>query len=135
MEASEIFVPSSVIAGPPIERVVPSTRTAVLPNGVNVSPPAVSALLLKLLEPAVARAIVDVPAIREPALLIEYVVPSTVMAGNPGRSVEWPISKPPAVPGRAVNVSEPIGSNDVVAVGVETGKLEVPATRKDDPRE
>lgn len=86
--ASESLVPFSVIAGPPTESVVPSTTAAVLPSGVNVSPPAVSAPLLVSLEPAVARGMVDVPTIREPAALIEYLVPLMVTAEDPGRSVE-----------------------------------------------
>ena len=106
-----------------------------LPSGVNVSPPAVSALLLVLLEPAVARGMVDVPTIRESALLMEYVIPLMETAEDPGRSVECPISKPPSMPGRAVNVCEPIASNDVGGAGVENGKLEVPITTPDGPRE
>ena len=70
-EARETLVPFSVIAGPPMESVVPATTTAVLSNGVNVSPPAVSALLLALLLSAVASGMVDVPIIKEPAGLIE----------------------------------------------------------------
>lgn len=73
-EASESLVPwSSVIAGPPMDKVVPSTTTAVLPSGVNVSPAAVSAAmsLLALLLFAVARGMVDVPTMRDPAALME----------------------------------------------------------------
>lgn len=72
-EASESLVPrSSVIAGPPMDKVVPSTTTAVLPSGVKVSPAAVSAaLLLLLLLFAVARGMVDVPTMRDPAGLME----------------------------------------------------------------
>lgn len=137
-EASDSLVPSSVIAGPPIERVVPSIATAVLPSGVKVSPPAVSALSLPLLVPAVARAIVDVSTIRDPALLIEYLVPPMETV-DPGRSVEWPISKPPSLPRRAVNVWEPIVSSDLVragvGAGVEKSKLDVPTTTPDGPSE
>ena len=89
LEAREILVPCSVIAGPPIESGVPSTRTAVLASGVNVSPPAVSALLSSTsLLPAVANAMVDVPMISDPAALREYSVPLIETPGDPGRIVE-----------------------------------------------
>ena len=61
-------MPFSVIAGPPIDKVVPSTTAAVLPIGVKVSPSAVRALLAAA---EVARAMVDVPIMREPAVLRE----------------------------------------------------------------
>ena len=51
-----------------MDKVVPSTTAAVLPRGVNVSPSAVRALLLAT---EVARAMVDVPIMSEPAVLRE----------------------------------------------------------------
>ena len=39
------------------------------------------------------------------------------------------------MPERAVNVCEPIASNDVVGLRVEKDKLEVPTTTPDSPRE
>ncbi len=134
-EASESRVSCCVTAGPPIESVVPSTSTAVLPSGVKVSPPAVSALSLVLLLSAVARGMVDVPTIRDPAGLIEYVVPLTTIAEDPGRIVEWSISKPPLLPGRAVSVFDPIARSEVVGAAIEKGMRDVPTTTADGPRE
>ena len=51
-----------------MDKVVPSTTAAVLPIGVKVSPAAVRALLLAA---EVARAMVDVPIMSEPAVLRE----------------------------------------------------------------
>ncbi len=134
-EASESRVPCCVTAGPPIESVVPSTLTAVLPSSVKVSPPAVSALSLVLPLSAVPRDMVDVPTIRDPAGLIEYIVPLMSTAEDPGRIVEWSISKPPLLPGRAVSVFDPIAKNDVVGAAVANGMRDVPTMTADGPRE
>ena len=62
-------------------------------------------------------------------------MPLIVIADEPGRSVEWSISKPPLLPRRAVSVFEPIVSMDVVGAGVEIGRLDFPMITPDGPRE
>lgn len=67
-------------------------------------------------------------------------MPLRVMPGDPGRSVDWATSKPGSLPGRAVSVWESIVSSDGVGgaaavVAVEIGRLEVPMSTPDVPRE
>ena len=97
--ARERRVPWSVMAGPDMERIVPSTEIAVLPRGTNVSFAMVRA-------PEAARMTVEFPTLRVADGSRGSAVPSTVIAGEPGSRELLPRMKP-LLPGTAVKVCEP----------------------------